>query len=195
MRIFAEHSLGIFNLWLLMVVYTLPMLLTIIFRKRVFQPTRSRFSSSRSSREFIQFFVSKFLMLIYFLYSIAIPIRFDTLLAVSGFVIYFIGFGFYSASWITIAKSEKGKVFTRGPFRFSRHPVYISSAVLFMGAGFISQSWFFLGLSILVGISHMYNALAEEKICLETFGEEYRQYMVRTPRWIGGGTRKLDDSL
>jgi protein-S-isoprenylcysteine O-methyltransferase Ste14 len=193
MRIFAEHSLGIFNLWLLMVLYTLPILFTIIIRKRIFQTTSSHFSSSRSSREYHLFIVSKFLMLIYFLYSIAIPIRLDTLLAISGFVFYLIGFGLYSAAWITIAKSERGKVFTRGPFRFSRHPVYISSAVLFIGAGFISQSWFFLGLSILVGISHMHNALAEEKICLETFGEEYRQYMVRTPRWIGGVTRKSND--
>jgi protein-S-isoprenylcysteine O-methyltransferase Ste14 len=132
-------------------------------------------------------------MLIYFLYSVAIPIRLDTLLAISGFAIYLIGFVFYSAAWIIIAKSERGKVFTRGPFRFSRHPVYLSSAVQFIGAGFISQSWFFLGLSLLVGISHMLNALAEEKICLEAFGEEYRRYMIHTPRWIGGVTRKSND--
>jgi protein-S-isoprenylcysteine O-methyltransferase Ste14 len=194
MSLFAEHSLEFFNLWLLMVFYTLPMLLTVIFCERVFQPTASRFSSSRSSREYHLFFVSKFLMLIYFLYSIVIPIRLDTLLAISGCVIFLIGFAFYSASWITIAKTEKGEVFTRGPYRFSRHPVYVSSAILFMGAGFISQSWFFLGLSTVVGISHMHNALAEEKICLEAFGDEYRQYMDRTPRWIGGLNRKLKDS-
>jgi len=193
MSIFTDHSLGFFNLWLLMVLYALPILLTIIFRKRIFQPTTSRFSSSRNSREYNLFIVSKILMLMYFLYAIVLPIHYDTLFAIFGFVIYIIGFLCYSAAWVTIAKSEKGKVFTQGPFRLSRHPVYVSSAVLFLGAGIISQSWFFLGLSILVGISHMRNALAEEQICLETFGDEYRQYMASTPRWFGRFVHKSND--
>lgn len=190
MSIFAEHTPGFFNLWLLMVLYTLPIILTIIFRKHVFQPTSSRFSSSRSSREYNLFVISKILMLIYFLYAIVIPIRLEASFAIIGLIVYIIGFVFYSAAWITIAKSEKGKVFSRGPFRFSRHPIYISSAILFVGAGFISQSWFFLGLSIMVGISHMRNALAEEQICLETFGDEYRHYMASTSRWFGRPARK-----
>jgi len=27
--------------------------------------------------------------------------------------------------------------------------------------------------------------VAEERLCLETYGEAYRKYMDRTPRWIG----------
>jgi protein-S-isoprenylcysteine O-methyltransferase Ste14 len=185
MSVLSEQSLGFFNVWLLMVLYTLPILFTIIFSKHVFQSTSSRFSSSRNSREYNLFVISKMLMLIYFLYSIVVPIYLDTAYAITGLVIYIIGFGFYSAAWITIAQSKRGKIFSSGPYRFSRHPVYISSAIQFLGAGLISQSWFFLGLSLLVGISHMYNALVEEKICLEIFGDEYRQYMASTPRWVG----------
>lgn len=190
MRIFTEHTLGFFNLWLLMFLYTLPIFLILIFDKHVFQSTTSRFSSSRGSREYILFIISKILMLMYFLYAIVMPMHYDTSSAIIGLMIYVIGFALYSATWITIAKTEKGKVFSRGPYRFSRHPVYISSAILFIGAGFISQSWFFLGLSIVVGISHMYNALAEEKICMETFGDEYKHYMTNTPRWVGCPDRK-----
>jgi protein-S-isoprenylcysteine O-methyltransferase Ste14 len=185
MSIFPDHSFGFFNLWVLMVLYILPIILTVILRKGVFEPTSSRFASSRSTREYNLFVVSKILMLIYFLYSVVIPISLDTAVAIIGFVIYIVGFAFYSAAWITIARSKKGAVFSNGPFRFSRHPVYLSSAILFIGAGFISQSWFYLGLSLLVGISHMVNAMVEEQICLETFGDEYRQYMLNTPRWLG----------
>lgn len=190
MSIFAEHSLGFFNLWLLMVLYALPMLITIMLRDRVFQPTSSRFSSSRGSREYNLFIISKILMLIYFLYAIVIPIRLEKLSAIIGLIVYIIGFSFYSVAWITIAQSEKGKVFSSGPFRFSRHPVYVSSVIQFIGAGFISGSWFYLGLSFLVGISHVRNSLEEERICLETYGDKYRQYMVNTPRWFGWPTRK-----
>jgi len=27
--------------------------------------------------------------------------------------------------------------------------------------------------------------VAEERGCLETYGDEYKEYMNRTPRWIG----------
>lgn len=185
MSIFADHSLGIFNLWILVVLYLLPILFTITFRKRVFETTSSRFNSSRSSIEKNLFIISKNLMLIYFLYSIVVPVQLDTVSGMIGLTIYIIGYVIYTTAWITIAKSEKGKIFSNGPFRFSRHPVYVASAVQFIGAGFISQSWLNLGFSILVGISHMRNALVEEQICTETFGDEYKQYMVRTPRWFG----------
>ena len=185
MSIFANHSLGIFNLWILAVLYSLPILFTITFRKRVFEPTSSRFTSSRSSSEKNLFIISKILMLIYFLYSIVVPVHLDTVSGMIGLTIYIIGFAIYTTAWLTIAKSEKGKIFNSGPFRFSRHPIYVASAVQFIGAGFISQSWFYLSLSILVGISHMRNSLVEEQICAETFGDEYKQYMVSTPRWFG----------
>jgi protein-S-isoprenylcysteine O-methyltransferase Ste14 len=131
------------------------------------------------------FIISKFLMLGYFLYSIVVPVDLCTVSGMIGLTIYIIGYVIYTSAWITIAASEKGKVFSNGPFRYSRHPIYFSSAVQFIGAGFISQSWFFLGLSILVGLSHMRNAFVEEKICEETFGDEYKQYMIHTSRWFG----------
>lgn len=169
----------------MVVLYGLPILVTIAIRKRIFQATSFRFKDSRNSIENYLFILSKFLMLIYFLYSIVVPVHLDTVYGKSGLAIYVIGFAVYSAAWITVAKSERGKMFSSGPFRFSRHPIYLASAVQFMGAGLISQSWFYLGLSILVGISHMRNALVEEQKCLEAFGDEYRQYMMRTPRWFG----------
>ena len=168
-----------------MVLYALPILLTVFIRKHIFRPTSSHFSSMRSSQEYRLFMISKYLMLVYFLYAIVIPIRLDTSFSLVGAIIFIIGFVIYTIAWINMGTSEKGKVFSRGMFRFSRHPVYISSAVVFLGAGLISRSWFYLVLSLLVGISHMRNAFAEEQICLHIFGEEYRQYMTRTPRWFG----------
>jgi protein-S-isoprenylcysteine O-methyltransferase Ste14 len=185
MDLFAVHSFGIFNLWLLMVLYTLPILLTVIFRRHVFGRTSAQFSSSRNTLERRLFIASKFFMLFYFLYAIVLPVRFDSTWAIFGLVIYGIGFAFYAAAWITIATSQRGRVFSGGPFRFSRHPVYLSSAVMFMGAGLASGSWFYLGFSLLVGLSHMRNALAEEQVCLATFGDDYRRYMDTTPRWLG----------
>ena len=185
MSFFAAHSFGLFNLWILMVLYSLPILLTIFIHRGVFHPTSSRFSSARSSREYRLFIVSKFIMLFYFLYALAIPIHLDTPIAIIGLTIYAVGFLFYSAAWITIAISGGGEVVSNGPFRFSRHPIYLSSAILFAGAGLVSGSCLYLVLSLLVGFTHMRNAIAEERICLEVYGEKYRKYMAATPRWLG----------
>ena len=185
MDLFAVHSFAFFNLWLLMVLYTLPILLTVIFHGHLFHQTSARFMSSRNALERRLFIVSKFFMLFYFLYATLLPLRLDSIWEILGLIIYGIGFAFYSTAWKVIATSERGKVFCNGPFRVSRHPVYLSSAVMFIGAGFASGSWFFLGFSLLVGLSHMRNALAEEQVCLETFGDEYRRYMTSTPRWFG----------
>jgi protein-S-isoprenylcysteine O-methyltransferase Ste14 len=134
-------------------------------------------------------------MLVYFLYSIVVPAHLDTPLAITGLIIYIVGFVLYSAAWIAVATSGGGKVISSGPFRFSRHPIYVSSAVLFIGAGLVSESFLFLGLSLLVGVTHMGNALAEEKICLEAFGDEYRKYIARTPRWLGFPGAKPNNTI
>jgi protein-S-isoprenylcysteine O-methyltransferase Ste14 len=190
MRFFAVHSFGIVNLWILMLLYSLPILLTIIIHKGVFHPTSSRFSSARSSREYRLFIVSKSIMLIYFLYAIILPIHLDKPIVMAGLVIYAVGFMLYAAAWITVAISGGGKVLSNGPFRFSRHPIYMSSAIIFAGAGFASGSYLYLGLSLLVGFTHLQNAIAEERICLEVYGDEYRRYMAATSRWFGRARSK-----
>jgi protein-S-isoprenylcysteine O-methyltransferase Ste14 len=192
MSIFAVPSLGIFNLWIMPVLYSLPILFTITFRKRIFEPTSSNFNSSSNSFEKNLFIISKFLMLGYFLYSIVVPIHLGTVFGMIGLTLYIIGYVIYTTAWITIANSEKGKIYSNGPFRYSRHPIYFSSAIQFVGAGFISQSWLYLGFSIIVGISHMRNAFVEEQICSDVFGDEYKQYMDCTPRWFGWRFKKLD---
>jgi len=41
----------------------------------------------------------------------------------------------------------------------------------------------------LLGIANIFwirtEVLVEERHCLETYSEDYREYMNRTPRWIG----------
>lgn len=48
-----------------------------------------------------------------------------------------------------------------------------------------SASWLFLLLSIVLIITHFYNAVPEERECLEVYGNAYREYINRTPRWVG----------
>lgn len=98
---------------------------------------------------------------------------------------YLSGYLLYTAAWVNVAAAEKGTVFSSGLYRYSRHPMYISSALVFTGAGLLSGTWAFLLFSVIVSAMHLYNGYAEERICVEVFGDEYREYASRTPRWIG----------
>jgi len=57
--------------------------------------------------------------------------------------------------------------------------------VQYIGIGIASASGLFL-LLILVPIAlSMATAPAEERFCVEKYGNSYRKYMNRTPRWLG----------
>jgi protein-S-isoprenylcysteine O-methyltransferase Ste14 len=46
-------------------------------------------------------------------------------------------------------------------------------------------SWLFLLLAIVYTSLGFIYAGSEERMCLEKYGDAYREYMERTPRWIG----------
>ena len=74
---------------------------------------------------------------------------------------------------------------TSGPYRWVRHPMYSVFYVLFV-------SWFLITANALIGVLWIgtitlivFDRLDhEEQVMLETFGDEYRQYMQRTGRLL-----------
>jgi len=59
----------------------------------------------------------------------------------------------------------------------------------------MSASWVFLLLALItgVGVTRPYGVKVEEAQCLGHYGDAYREYMNRTPRWIGiPKTRRRD---
>ncbi|UCB60681.1 MAG: hypothetical protein JSW72_01055, partial [Candidatus Bathyarchaeota archaeon] len=55
----------------------------------------------------------------------------------------------------------------------------------FIGIGIACASWLFLLLGAVAQILQNICLDAEERWCLEKYGDAYREYMNRTPRWIG----------
>jgi protein-S-isoprenylcysteine O-methyltransferase Ste14 len=54
-----------------------------------------------------------------------------------------------------------------------------------IGTGIACASWFFLLLAMILIIGSNRGVIVEERFCLEKYGNTYREYMERTPRWIG----------
>ena len=112
---------------------------------------------------------------------------------VAGIVIFVFGLWIFRRShkdlgrnWsVTLEIREKHKLVTRGLYRFIRHPMYASFLLIALAQAFLLPNWV-AGLSGLVGLAVLFfmRINVEERMMLDTFGEEYRVYSGKTKRII-----------
>ena len=183
MSLIPAFEIGLWNAWLLILPLALiPAVLTSV-KKGVFKKTESTANLSKSER--IVFALSKVSLGLLFLYSIFLPLKLGTLWFYVGFPISLLGTVMYIIVSVNIATTPVDRPVTRGLCRYSRHPMYVTSFIAPIGAGIASASWVFLLFTILLIAASFYFAPVEEQSCLETYGDAYREYMKRTPRYIG----------
>ena len=112
---------------------------------------------------------------------------------VAGIVIFIFGLWIFRRShkdlgrnWsVTLEIREKHKLVTRGLYRFIRHPMYASFLLIALAQAFLLPNWV-AGLSGLVGLAILFfmRINVEERMMLDTFGEEYRVYSGKTKRIV-----------
>jgi protein-S-isoprenylcysteine O-methyltransferase Ste14 len=68
------------------------------------------------------------------------------------------------------------KLVTKGPFRFIRHPQYISQILMDIGAGLTTLSYIVLPLSLIQIPFIIMRASLEEKLLQKNFREEFNNY-------------------
>jgi protein-S-isoprenylcysteine O-methyltransferase Ste14 len=73
---------------------------------------------------------------------------------------------------------------TQGPYRWVRHPFYVTAALLMASATLISANWAIGASSVLVLALLAIRTPNEEQKLVERFGEDYRQYMRTTGRFF-----------
>jgi len=63
--------------------------------------------------------------------------------------------------------------------------VSISMMSVYLGVSIAAASWLFLLITVITFFLQLHQAKKEERYCCEKFDDAYREYMRRTPRWIG----------
>jgi len=118
-------------------------------------------------------------------YSVFLPIKLGTLWFYVGLTIWILSEVISLISFVSFGTTPLDELVTKGIYRFSRNPVFLSGFLADVGIGIACASWVFL-LYAVVDITLMHISMgAEERFLLEKYGATYREYMNRIPRWIG----------
>jgi protein-S-isoprenylcysteine O-methyltransferase Ste14 len=183
MSLVPAFEIAIWNTWILMLpLFLIPAIMSSV-KKGLFGKTES--TATLSKREKRVFVLSKVVLILSFLYSIFLPLRVGTLWFYIGLPISLLGIALYIIVSVNIANTPVDRPVTKGLYHYSRHPMYVGSIPAFIGIGIASASWLFLLLSVLFVVTHLMNAIFEERLCLEAYGSVYQDYLDRTPRWLG----------
>jgi protein-S-isoprenylcysteine O-methyltransferase Ste14 len=84
-----------------------------------------------------------------------------------------------------ISGNKKRELITEGPYSIVRHPLYVFSLIGALGIGLGSENLLVLALVIAFYIFYYpLTILVEERKLINKFGDAYREYMKRTPRFI-----------
>jgi protein-S-isoprenylcysteine O-methyltransferase Ste14 len=87
----------------------------------------------------------------------------------------------YSAE---LAIQKEHALVTTGPYARTRHPMYTVLNMFSLSMALTTSNLLVLLFAALVVVPFPWIARAEEEMLLETFGEDYREYMERTGRFF-----------
>jgi len=185
MQWIPELSIRLFNGWILFIVYMGVMLIQPLFypnsreiMERLMIHPRDTLLLKRIMPPTI------FLYYVMLILSVFLPIRAHRVLLYSGLVLFGISMILYGFSVHAFAVTPLNKPVTKGLYRISRNPIHFFSWIAYYGVGIATGSWLIILLNTLTAVGMHISTLAEERYCLNRYGESYRQYMKSVPRYF-----------
>jgi protein-S-isoprenylcysteine O-methyltransferase Ste14 len=179
-------DIGVWNAWIFMLYYILTLPVMRLISKDALDKSdvaAPKDFYNRNEKGIVSFYQSSFILA--FIYSIFLPLKLGSIWFYIGLPICLVGLILLTVSFFNFVTAPLSEPLTAGLYRFSRHPVYLTQALMFIGIGIASASWVFLLFTVLRTIASFMLIPSEEHFCLEKYGDAYREYMNRTPRWIG----------
>lgn len=186
MTLIPAFDIGVWNAWIFMLYYILTLPVMRLINKDALDKSdvaAPKDLYNRTEKGIVSFYQSSFILAL--IYSIFLPLKLGSMWFYIGLPICLVGLILLTVSFFNFVTAPLSGPLTKGLYRFSRHPVYITQTLLFIGIGIASASWVFLVFTVLRTIASFMLMPPEERYCLEKYGDAYREYMDRTPRWLG----------
>lgn len=139
----------------------------------------------KNNKEKINYIFCNLFYWVLLIFSIFVPLQLGTIWFYIGLFIGLIGAIMHIISVANFVTTPPDELVIKGFYRISRNPVYFSVYILFIGASIASTSLILFVGTFIWMISQHFIIIAEEHFCLERYGDSYREYMSRIPRYIG----------
>jgi len=181
-------EIGVWNAWILQVLFFLTLSIPdFVMSKEAKERTKRATESMPLSKTEKRLALSTHavIMPLTFIYSIFLPLKLGTVWLYLGLPILALALVITIMTSMNFAATPLGEPVTKGIYRISRHPIYLSAFLFYLGIGIASASWVLLLFALAWIIIWNIVVPAEERLLLEKYGEAYREYMNKTPRWIG----------
>jgi len=192
MSLIPEFELGLWNAWIITVLGLILSMIPSYINKELANKRmgdeRERYKWSKLSKTdktvmiTIQFIIMPFTII----YSFFLPLKLGTVWFYVGLPISILGIIMGFMAGVSFATAPLDEPMTRRVYRISRNPMYFSLFVEYLGIGLSGLSWVFALCAVVLIITfHIWVVRSEEPSLIEKYGSAYREYMNRTPRWIG----------
>jgi protein-S-isoprenylcysteine O-methyltransferase Ste14 len=184
MALTPAFEIGAWNAW----IFIVPYILTNFGLSFLFINRKSTFwawpSYTRLERTCL--LAGMVLMCSMWIYSIFLPLSLGTAWFYTGLSVYLLGWIFLLLAMVAFIATPVERPNTTGIYRITKHPWYIGMFLIYIGTGVAGASWvYILAALFLVSVYRIAFMIPEERMCCERFGNAYREYMNKTPRWIG----------
>ena len=182
MSFVPDFELGVWNAW----IFIVPLIVywfsgvKFLFSKRMPEsspPERRRDKIATQILVVVMFFS--------FFYSVFVPFKLGTIWFYTGLIVYLVGIVFITITMINFATTPMDKPVTKGLYRYSRNPMFIGFFLVYFSIAIACISWLYMLLTILFILIVNYVSPLEEAITLGHYGKAYKEYMKKTPKWIG----------
>ena len=186
MSLIPEFELGLWNAWILTTSYFLSFIVRYVLYRLGGKKVSGRpIKPPLNEKEKKLNVISQLFGLASVIYSFFLPLKLGTAWLYVGLLVYLFGMIFNIVAGTNLVNTPMDRPATKGLYRISRNPIYLGTYLIFIGVGIACASWLFL---LLIAVSLVLQDILiapEERWCLEKYGDTYRAYMNRTPKWIG----------
>jgi protein-S-isoprenylcysteine O-methyltransferase Ste14 len=185
MSLIPAFEIGVWNAWIFMIWPWVATLVVRLVGSDVYRRASGQSEMKTSRRYRVVSSVSMVIDTMAVAYSIFLPLKLGTGWFYAGLAIFLIGLAVLTTATVNFATTPMDVPITKGIYHYSRHPLYLASLLIYFSVGIASASWVFLLFFFVQSVFIRISAVGEERFCLEKYGDAYREYINKTPRWLG----------
>jgi protein-S-isoprenylcysteine O-methyltransferase Ste14 len=185
MELIPALKIGWINGWILLcLLYLIFAILLILFPKDVVSRLYNYDRSSWSKTQRAFYIIGKLLALVCLVLIIFTPLKIRANIFILGIILFALGLAGFITALFNFKNTPLDQPVTRGLYRISRHPQVLMLFIMSIGICITIGSGLVLFILIVSSLFLHSRDLAEEKACLERYGDSYRNYMKLVPRYF-----------